>query len=86
MLKKYAKIEWTLEVKREFKYIKGAITTTPVLVNLNYQVPFKIYSFSSEHSCARVLMQKKDGEDERLICFMSFPLKNFELNYPNLDK
>ena len=31
-------------------------------------------------------MQKKDGEYERPISFMSCPLKNAELNYPNLDK
>lgn len=57
-----------------------------VLVSPDYVLPFKIYSFASEHSCVQILTQKKDKEDERPIAFMSFPLKNVVLNYSNLDK
>ena len=63
-----------------------AISTAPVLVSLDYGLPFKIYSVASEHSCVKILTQKKDKEDERPITFMSCPLKNAELNYSNLDK
>ena len=57
-----------------------------VLVSLDYELPFKIYSFSLEHSCDGILTQKKEKEDERSIDFMSCALKNAELNYSNLDK
>jgi hypothetical protein len=57
-----------------------------VLVSPDYDLPFKIYSFSSKHSCVRILTQKKDKEDEIPIAFMTRPLKNVELNYSNLDK
>ena len=56
----------------------------PILVSLDYDLPFKIYSFSLEHSCVRILTQNKDKEDERPIAFMSCLLKNTKLNYYNL--
>ena len=58
----------------------------PVLVSPDYGLPFKIYSFSSEHSCTGILTQKKEKEDERPISFTSFPLKNVDLNYSILNK
>ena len=66
--------------------IKISISTAPILVSPNYEFPFKIYSFASKHSFVGILTQKREKEDERPIAFMSFPLKNAELNYSNLDK
>lgn len=63
-----------------------AISTAPILVSPDDTIPFKIYSFSSEHSCVGILTQKKENNDERPISFMSCPLKNAELKYFNLDK
>ena len=84
--KRELKYEWVPEINRSFEDIKVAISIAPVLVSPNYELPFKIYSFSLEHSCTRILTQKKEKEDERPISFMSFPLKNVKLNYSNLDK
>ena len=55
-------------------------------MNLDCEFPFKIYSFASEHSCAVILTQKKDKEDEIPVTFMICPLKNVEFNYSNLHK
>lgn len=63
-----------------------AISTALVLVSLNYDLPFKIYSYSLEHSCVGILTQKKDKEDDRPNAFMRFLLKNVKSNYSNLDK
>jgi hypothetical protein len=86
LLKNGGKIECVSKIKKSFEAIKVAISMAPVLVSLDYGLPFKIYSFASEHSCVGILMQKKEKEDERFISFMSFPLKNSELNYSDLDK
>ena len=67
LLKKGAKMEWVPEIKKSFEYIKVNISMALVLVSPNYELPFKIYSFASEHSCAGILMQKKEKEDERPI-------------------
>ena len=55
MLKKNIKIDWILEVKKVFEDIKEVISTAPMLISLDYEVPFKIYSFSLDYSYARVL-------------------------------
>lgn len=86
LLKKGAKIEWVPKIKKSFEDIKVAISIAPIPVSPYYGLSFKIYSFTSEHSCVGILMQKKEKEDERPISFMSCPLKNVELNYSNLDK
>ena len=62
------------------------ISKDPILESPDYGLPFKTYSFASEYSCARILTQKKEKEDERPIAFMIFPLKNVELNYSKLNK
>lgn len=85
-LKKGAKKEWIPEIKKSFEDIKVAISTILVLVSLDYDLPFKIYSFSLENSCAGILTHKKDKEDERPISFMSCPLNNVELSYSNIKK
>lgn len=86
MLKKETKIGWTKEAKEDFKNIKKAIDNAPVLSSLNYNKPFYIYSFSSEHTCAIVLRQKSDVKEEKPIAFMSFPFKDTELRYINIEK
>jgi hypothetical protein len=55
MLKKDAKIDWTLAAKAAFEEIKHAIVNAPVLVSLDYKRPFYIYSFASNHACAAIL-------------------------------
>lgn len=78
-------MEWVPEVKKSFEDIKVMISTVLILLSPNHNLPFKIYSIVSKHSCTGVLTQKKK-EDKRPIAFMSFPLRNIELNYSNLNK
>ena len=55
LLKKGAKTEWVPEIKKSFKDIKVSISIASILVILDYELPFKIYSFASEHSCVGIL-------------------------------
>ena len=57
-----------------------------VLLSPDYTKPFYIYSFASEHTCVAILTQKVDDQDEHPIAFMSSPLKDVELRYPNVVK
>ena len=43
LLKKGPKTEWVPKIKKYFEDIKVEISTTPVLVSLDYYLPFKIY-------------------------------------------
>ena len=86
MLKKGARIDWTPIARKAFEEIKQAIVDASVLLSLDYTKPFYIYSFASEHTCATILTQKVDDQDEHPIAFMSSPLKDAELRYLNVEK
>lgn len=86
MMKKDTKVKWSNEAKKAFHNIKEVIIKESILTNLNYKKPFNLYSFFSEHSVARVLTQKDEEDKEKLIAFMSSPLKDANLSYYFLDK
>lgn len=73
MLKKYLTIKWTLEAKRSFEDIKLALTQTLVLISPMFDKDFIIFSFTSEHTIAAVLLQKNDEGFEQPIAFFSSP-------------
>ena len=58
MLRKDSDIKWTPEAKQSFEDIRKVISEAPVLVSPNFSKYFLIFSFASEHTIARVLLQK----------------------------
>ena len=55
LLKKKQRFKWIEETQEVFNNIKGEITTTPILISLDFQRDFIIYSFSTETIVASVL-------------------------------
>ena len=49
-------IKWTPEAKKSFEDIKKDISEAPILASLDFSKEFLIFSFSSEHIVARVLL------------------------------
>ena len=60
MLKKDSFFKWTVEAKQSFESIKQALTKTPVLISPDFKKDLIIFSFSSKHTIAAVLLQKND--------------------------
>jgi hypothetical protein len=56
MLKKDHEVKWTIEAKKSFQQIKEALGESLVLVSLNYDKDFLIFSFSSEHTMVVLLL------------------------------
>eukprot|EP00253_Pinus_taeda_P035091 PITA_35091 len=71
MLKKDAKVKWSLETKQDFESMKTALTQTPVLTSPQFDKDFIIFSFTSEHTIVVVLLQKDDQGNEKPIAFFS---------------
>ena len=71
MLKKDAKVKWSLETKQAFESIKSALTQTPVLTSPQCDKDFIIFSFASDHTIAAVLLQKDEQGAENPISFFS---------------
>ena len=86
MLRKNNEIKWTPEAKRSFEDIKKAISEALVLVSPNFSKDFLIFSFASENTVARVLLQKNHEGNEKPIAFYIKKLRNAPLKYNILDK
>jgi hypothetical protein len=86
MIKKDVQFKWTPLEKEVFKNIKASIATAPSLRSPYFSKDFLLYTFTSDHSLAAVLMQKEEQGDEYPVAFMSIGLQGVELNYPPVDK
>ena len=60
MLKKYSNFKWLAEAKKSFTNIKKALSKSLMSVSPNFAKGFMIFSFSSEHTIARVLLHKNE--------------------------
>jgi hypothetical protein len=74
------------EAKASFERIKKMIGEAPVLASPDYMKEFLIFSFTSEHTIAVVLLQKNDEGFEQPIAFFSKSLRDVELKYDILEK
>ena len=74
------------EAKKAFEDVKEAITQAPLLVSPDYSKSFKIFSFASIDTSARVLLQKNDKNEEQPIAFMSKALSSTKMKYHSMEK
>jgi len=86
VMKKDNENKWTIESKDSFEKIKKAIEEFPVLVSLDYEKPFLIFSFSSKNTIVVFLLQKNDNGHEQPISFLSKALRDVELKYSFMEK
>jgi hypothetical protein len=86
MLKKENEFKWKTEAKDSFECIKKVIGEAPVLASPDYMKEFLIFSFSSEHTIAVMLLQKNDEGFEKPITLFSKSLRDVELIYDILEK
>jgi len=61
LLKKDQKFEWTPKIQKVFIEIMQAITTTLVLVSLDFDKEFILYSFASNETIASILIKKNQN-------------------------
>jgi len=85
MLKKDSQVKWTEEAIKSFNLVKLALSSTPVLVSLDYTQDFILFSFASEHTMAAVLLQKGD-DHERRIAFFHRAIRDAALKYNIIEK
>ena len=86
MLRKNNEVKWMAEAKASFAHIKKVISEAPVLASADYLKDFLIFSFSSEHTLAAVLLQKNEEGFKQPIAFFSKSLRDAELKYNIMEK
>jgi len=86
MLKKDAKVKWSLEAKQAFESLKFSLTQAPILTSPQFDKDFIIFSFASDHTIAVVLLQKDEEGNEKPIAFFSRALRDAPMKYPIMEK
>jgi hypothetical protein len=86
MLNKDTKIKWTTEEKHSFDQVKQALTRAHVLISPNFTKYFLIFSFSSEHTIATMLLQKNNEDHELPISLFNQSLRDVALKYNIMEK
>jgi len=70
LLNKDHGFEWKSEIQKAFTEVKQSITTTHVLVSLDFDKDFILYCFSLEKIVASIITQKNQKQEELPIVFM----------------
>ena len=86
MLGKDQEIRWTPESIQSFEGIKRSIAEEPILASPYFSKYLLIFSFSSKHKVAIVLLQKNHEGYEHPIVFYKNTLRDAPLKYNILDK
>jgi hypothetical protein len=86
MLRKGNKIKWNLEARKSFEYIKVALTKAPILDNPDFMKEFILFSFTSKHTIAGMLLQREDHNFENPIAYFNKKLRDSPLRYEIMDK
>lgn len=68
----------TREGRASFEEIKESITSTPTLINPNFDNHFILYTLGAESSISAILTQLNDTNEEQLITFFSEGLKDYD--------
>ena len=85
MLNKNSDVKWSEDAWKYFHSIKFALTTGPILISPDYTSDFIIFSFSSKHTMAIVLMQKRD-KTKLPLSFFSRNIRDAALRYNIIEK
>ena len=86
MLMKESEIKWIVEAKRSFDDINKALIKELVLVSPDFSKYFMIFSFASEHTTTRVLLQKNKQNLENPIALFNRALRDSELKYNIMER
>jgi hypothetical protein len=86
ILKRGHSFSWIDDVNNSFVGIKKEISSAPVLVKLDFEKEFMIYTNSIEEVVFVILMQGDDQCNEKLVAYMSQILYDDAFKYSFIEK
>ena len=81
LLKRYVKFQWTQECQWSLDILKEKMVTTPILVFLDWKLPFHVHLDASSIALGIILAQPREGGLDHPIAFASRKLSSAERNY-----
>ncbi|GKA08600.1 reverse transcriptase domain-containing protein [Tanacetum coccineum] len=85
LLEKYTPFEFNDECQNAFKILKEKLTCAPVIVSLNWSLPFELMCDASDFAVGAILGQK-EGRNFHPIYFASKTLNAAQQNYTITEK
>jgi hypothetical protein len=86
LLKQDCSFSWIDDVENDFVRIKKEINSSPVLVKLDFEKEFVIYTNAIEEAVYAILMQCDDQVNEKPVDYMSQSLLDDEFKYSYIEK
>jgi hypothetical protein len=86
LLKQYHSFCWTDDVKNYFLRIKKEISSAPVLVKLDFEKYFIIYTNATKEVVSSILLQCDDHNNEKPVSYMSQSLLDEKFKYSDIEK
>lgn len=85
LLQNTVKWHWGTEHEEASIKLKSALTSTPILAPLNYDLPFVLQTDASDQDLSAVLTQNS-GSREFVIAYANRTLNKHEINYSTTKK
>ncbi|CAN6566335.1 unnamed protein product [Malus baccata var. baccata] len=85
LLQKEVAFEFTKECTASFNQLKELLTTAPIIVPLDWSLPFELMCDASDYALGAVLGQMKDKRPH-VIYYASRTLNDAQLNYSTTEK
>ncbi|CAN6583795.1 unnamed protein product [Malus baccata var. baccata] len=85
LLQKEVAFEFNKECTASFNQLKELLTTAPIIVPLDWSLPFKLMCDASDYALGAVLGQRKDKRPH-VIYYASRTLNDAQLNYSTTEK
>lgn len=85
LLKKSKKFKWTTEAEQALDQLKSVLTSSPVLANPRYDLPFIIETDASQLAVGAALLQDHP-EGKRIIAYYSKKLSSTQRKYAATEK
>ncbi|GJX82425.1 putative nucleotidyltransferase, ribonuclease H [Tanacetum coccineum] len=85
LLLKYAKFDFSNDCKKAFNILKEKLTTTPIIISPDWNIPFELMCDASDFVVGVVLGQRIDGKFKP-ICYASKTLNNAKDYYTTTEK
>jgi len=86
LTKKNTPFHWGTEEEQVFHSLQTALTTTPVLLLLDYGKPFNLITDTSDYAMGAILEQEDAFGRSHLVVYFSKSLQPTERNYEIHDK
>lgn len=85
LLKKSKRFKWTDDAERALDELKSVLTSSPVLANPRYDLPFTIETDASQLAVGAALLQEHP-EGKRIIAYFSKKLSSTQRKYAATEK